>query len=551
MDLKSFIEENLLRSNGRCLNVYRSRHQGLWTLENFPKVFTEIVKRTEFLENPTFNQRLYHVFNGIFEAPLCKTCKTKKTTFKGFQYGYQEFCSNKCSIKHEDTLQKYRQTCLEKYGESIPQRTEIVKQKAKETCLEKYGNTYPFASSIAQEKFKNTCLEKYGEPHHFRSKEIQEKRKQTCLEKYGVDNYRKSSEHISKTKERNKVNRAESLWPRLIKSMQEHNCTLLTEPAEFIKDIEFVCDKGHLNATQLCNWWRDLRCGKCSGNGTSNAEQEVYSFVSEYVNAVNGSRKVISPRQLDIYIPEDNLAIEFNGIYYHSELRGTDPKYHLNKTEECKSKGIELIHVFEDEWLYKQEIVKSILLNKFNKIENKIYARKCSIKEVDCKTKDKFLEENHIQGTCVSSTSLGLFYEEGLVSIMTFGKRKITGESPKTEMLRFCNKIYTSVVGGADRLFKHYVKEYSPEEEVVSYADRRWFSGKMYETLGFELDHVSGPNYWYIVQGHREHRVKYQKHKLSSLLENFNSTKTEWQNMQDHGFNRIWDCGNLVYKWRK
>ena len=340
------------------------------------------------------------------------------------------------------------------------------------------------------------------------------------------------------------------------KSMEDQGYKLLTSMNDFYtlknkKDprIKFICSNGHRSKMYINNWLNGQGCGKCTLGGTSKAEKDIGLFLSKHIKTQNGSKKIIPPYQLDIFVPEHNLAVEYNGIYYHSEKSGIPNDYHLNKTTLCKDKEIQLIHIFEDEWNNKQDIVRSMLLNKLGLVENKIYARKCTIREIEAKIKDGFLKENHIQGHCVSSVNLGLFHEEELVSVMTFGKRKITGQEAKDELLRFCNKLNTSVVGGASRMFKFYIDAYSPDE-IVSYADKRWFSGKMYEALGFKLDHESAPNYWYIVQGRREHRVKYQKHKLPALLENFDDAKTEWQNMQDHGYDRIWDCGNMVYEWR-
>ena len=548
MDLKKLIEDNLLKSDKRRLNNYRSRYQGLWTKEKFPEAFTKIIEETSFLSEPTFNQRLYHIYNDLVEIPICETCKTVKTKFMGFQYGYQRFCCNKCAAIHPDVIKK---TCLEKYGEELPQRSNIVKEKTKKTCLEKYGDTYPFASVVARQKFKETRLERYGEEHHFMSEEVQNKKKNTTVERYGVDNYWKTEEHSLKQKEKNAKFRKKTLWPRILESIKEKNFTLLTTPEEFIGDLEFICDKGHKNNKSLGNWWRDLSCCRCGlSAGKSKTELELVDFLGEYFCIEPRNKKVIPPREVDVFIKEYNLAIEYDGIYWHGEKAGTPRDYHLSKTLACQDKGIDLIHIFEDEWVYKQNIVKSMLLNKLGKIEKKVYARKCTVKEIDAKTKSKFLEENHIQGTCISSVNLGLFYEEELVSVMTFGRRSITGQPAKNEMLRFGNKLNTSVVGGVSKLFKFYINTYN-HEEIVSYTDKRWFSGKMYEALGFKLDHESSPNYWYTRGSNREHRVKYQKHKLHALLENFDSAKTEWQNMQDHGYDRIWDCGNLVYKWNK
>jgi hypothetical protein len=290
---------------------------------------------------------------------------------------------------------------------------------------------------------------------------------------------------------------------------------------------------------------------KCKGYSESNGEIEIGNFlIANDINIDKCDRKILDGKEIDILA--NNLGIEYDGIYWHSELanKKKNINYHLKKTELAKSKGVALIHVFQNEWELKQSIVKSVLLSKLNKHENNYYARKCTIKEIDNKTKDIFLENNHLQGKDKSSYKLGLFYEEELVSVMTFGKRKITGSVPKLELMRFCNKINTRVIGGASKLLKHFIRTYEPEE-IISYADRRYSDGTFYEKLGFTLEHVSSPNYWYFRNNDTLklfHRSKFMKHKLINILEDYDETKTEWENMVANNYNRIWDCGNFVYK---
>ena len=95
-------------------------------------------------------------------------------------------------------------------------------------------------------------------------------------------------------------------------------------------------------------------------------------------------------------------------------------------------------------------------------------------------------------------------------------------------------------------MLKHFERTYNPKS-IISYADRRWSKGNLYSKIGFKQVSTSKPNYWYIVDGQLESRVKYQKHKLKNILEHFDESKSEVQNTKDNGYNRIFDCGNLVY----
>jgi hypothetical protein len=287
-------------------------------------------------------------------------------------------------------------------------------------------------------------------------------------------------------------------------------------------------------------------CQKCGFKYNYN-EIMISDFIKSLnIKTINNSRKIISPLELDIFIPSHNVAIEYNGLYWHSEINKPS-NYHLNKTEMCEKQGIQLIHIFEDEWLYKQDIVKSRLKNILGLTPNKIYARKCVIKEIDIETSKKFLNENHIQGNVNSSIKIGLFYNNVLVSLMTFGKGRIAlgGNSNQFELLRFCNKLESIVIGGADKLLKYFIKTYNPKE-IISYADRRWSQGGLYDKLNFIKTHNSQPNYWYINNNRREYRFGYRKSIL--VKKGFNPNKTEHQIMLDRKIYRIYDCGNIAYK---
>jgi len=284
--------------------------------------------------------------------------------------------------------------------------------------------------------------------------------------------------------------------------------------------------------------------------GTSILELQLQEFIKTlYLGEILlNDRKILQGKELDIVLPELKLAIEFNGLYWHSESKGKDKNYHLNKTIEAEKAGYRLIHIFEHEWENKRSIVESRLNNSLGNSKT-LYARKCEIREVTSKDSKEFLELNHIQGNAAGSIRLGLYYENELVAIQTFCKSRFSTKT-EWELLRYCNKLNTSIVGGASRLFKHFIKTYTPES-IVSYSDIRWNTGDLYNKLGFEYSHSSTPNYWYFKGLKVESRVKYQKHKLEKLLKSFDSSKTEQENMLDNGFKRIFDCGNRVYIWHK
>ena len=293
------------------------------------------------------------------------------------------------------------------------------------------------------------------------------------------------------------------------------------------------------------------RCEKCYPydlNGTSVDENDLADFLAKHVVVLHNTtqnRQIIPPLELDIYVPSKKIAVEYDGIYWHSESSYISKTYHLNKTLACEEKGIQLIHVFENEWKLKQGIVKSRLKDILGIYDKTVYARKCTIKEVDNEASRIFQEKNHLQGAVNAKVNLGLYFNEELISLMTFGKCRFD-KKHEWEMLRFCSKLGYHVVGGAGKLLKHFEKTYQPKS-LVSYADRRWSQGKLYKALGFKLDHISAPNYWYWKTLQLESRQKYQKHFLKEKLKIFDGAKSEVQNMRDNGYNRIFDCGNLVF----
>ena len=306
-----------------------------------------------------------------------------------------------------------------------------------------------------------------------------------------------------------------------------------------------VCDDTHNKLSEIAQ--------KVNANMeyhyVSNGEKEIMSFLKDLGFSCDSNRKILNGMELDVYVPEKNIAFEYDGLYWHNELF-KEKYYHLSKTEKCSQDGIQLIHIFEDEWENKRDIVKSRIKNLLSVIDKKIYARKCTTREIPIHECNKFLEENHIQGSCNCCIRLGLYYENDLVSVMTFGKQRAfmnNKNKPGFELIRFCNKVNTTVVGGASKLFSYFIKMYNPEN-VTSYADRRWSKGNLYEKLGFTLLNKSDPGYFYVINGKRVHRYNMRKERLISK---FGCPKeiSEHEFCKSKKWYRIYDCGTLHYEW--
>lgn len=495
----------------------------------------------------------------------CEECD-KKTNFISMQVGYHKFCSTKCSNNSEEKKEKCSQTNLKKYGTECVLQNNEIKEKIKKTNLKKYGSENVMNSEEIKEKMKQNNLEKYGVECTFQWEEQKKKTKKIMLEKYGVEHPSYSKEIQRKTKETLKKRYGEdhpsriykfinkfkesyrkTMYERLIHSNRlKEKCIPLFDIDDYSiveKKYQWKCTKCSTIFESNLEDGKIPRCPECYPIliSTSKFEQEVIEFCKQYYpNLIENDREILADnKELDIFIPEINLAIECNGLYWHSDLQGKDENYHLFKTLKCQEKNIQLIHIFEDEWYNKQDIIESILLAKMGKIEDKIYARKCQIKDVPKNEADDFLFENHLQGP-INGKSVGLYYEDDLVSILTYGKPRFN-KNYDLEILRFCNKKNTIVIGGLSKLVKRI------QGKIISYCDLRYSDGKGYLSANFKFSKHSNPNYFYLKNNQRYSRIQFQKHKLSKVLESYDPNLTEWENMQLNGYDRIWDCGNLVF----
>jgi very-short-patch-repair endonuclease len=286
-------------------------------------------------------------------------------------------------------------------------------------------------------------------------------------------------------------------------------------------------------------------------SGPSKAEQEVVEFLMELgLVVLQSDKELLSGLEVDIVIPECKVAIEYNGSYWHSDLH-KHRRYHLQKTEELNRKGYQLMHIWEPDWFQNKDVVKSILRQVTGKTQERIFARKTTLRQITASQANRFLTQNHLQGSVPAAVRLGLFKEQELVAIMTFSKlRRATGLIHKEghyELLRFCTKRNTTVVGAASKLFKHFIKQFTPVS-ILSYANRDWSIGTLYKQLGMEEQKPTPPGYFYVKSRIRYSRVQFQKHKL--VAQGADQSLTEYEIMLSRGFVRIWDCGNLKFLWK-
>lgn len=528
------------------------------------------------LKDLSLTTKFYWQLNNLTDFPTCEICgKPIMGNVFSLSRGYSRSHDKDCKFRLAE------KTSLKKYGTKNAGNSEISRRHAKETMLERHGCEY-FSQSGEEwdSKTKSTKLRRYGDQNYVNVEKAKTtklsrygdedynnraKCKETCLEKYGVAN------PIQIPDVQRKVNLRKSalLYDRFendeLKPLFSKDFFLkIDSPDKHNVELDWHCKKCGMNfklsvirngGFKVNSKVLYARCPSCYKVAAENSrlQYDVAEFIQNdcsHADCLLNDRKTIAPLEIDIYLPAKKVGFEIDGLYWHSD----DSKphdYHLMKTQSCEDVGIHLIHVFENEWVQKQEIVKSRIKNMLGVIDEKIGARQCKVVEVDSKTARDFQEQNHIQGWARSSVNLGLLFEDSIVSLMTFSKPRFD-KKHEWELVRFCNRLNCCVSGGASKLLSYFEHAYHPKN-IVSYADRRWTMNNgntVYDKLGFKLDHVSAPNYWYWKNktGILESRLKYQKHRLEHLLPIFDKSKTEQENMKLNGYNRIFDCGCLVYE---
>jgi len=330
------------------------------------------------------------------------------------------------------------------------------------------------------------------------------------------------------------------------KSVEKAGYKLLsTEYKDNKQKLSLVCDKHGIFVSMLNSILMGHGCRKCYCKGEK-VQKEISDFIKNLnFDCIENNRETIKPFELDFLIPEINLAIEYCGLRWHSEQYKEDKNYHFNKMKMCNGKDIRLITIFEDEWLNRKDQVKNFLASVFNKNTTKIMARKTELKTVSKKDASAFLENNHIQGSCLFEIAFGLYHENELVAIITGNKHHRQGHGSKFVLNRLAFKNDVSVTGGSSKLLKallSYAKQ-NGYSSLISWSDNRWSEGNVYEKLGFELTEELPPDYSYV---HKERRISKQSCQKKNLIKK-GAIGTMENNEQELalslGLYRIYDCG--------
>lgn len=465
--------------------------------------------------------------------------------------------------KLESSKLKSKETMMARYGVEHALQSDEFKDKALNTIKDRYGS---LSNEDILERRKQTMLDRYGVEHQSHLASVQDKIKQTSLERYGATSYLASEGNRERLRSEDILSRAnesrkKSQQTRLLKSiatnLNKYGVAHISQRHIPKETLETVADKGKFEAFILSNTNRTfINLARMLHVGTemirayvnkynlqhlvdtrsSSYELDLKKILEDNGLKVTKSRQVIKPLEVDLYIEDKRVGIEMNGDYWHSTLF-VDKNYHQHKSLLAEQNDIFIYHVFEHEWLdsRKHDLIISQIFNVLGLNKRRLFARKTIIKEIDSKTCGDFLNNNHIQGADKSRVKLGLFSEDELVAVMTFCKPRFNKHFD-WELSRFCTLCGTTVVGGASKLFKHFINNY--EGSIISYSDIAKTRGNIYSALRFELVDITTPNYKWIKNN--EVLTRYQC-----------QMKNEKEIMTQKGFYQVFDSGSRVWAYKR
>lgn len=498
------------------------------------------------------------------------------TKFHSIEKGFVYTCSKECFNSPAGKLFQQQQreiSNLKKYGVRNVQQLQSTQQKRKITMLQKYGVEHALQNNNINSKMKKTLSSRTPRQKQLqkeRNKKTisnipnfwakrQEKSNQTMLQKYGASSIMQIPEIQKNITNKAALTKLKKNFSTFVEKLSQ---TKNIVPLFSVNDINIT----NPNYKFLCKDCKRIWSTKITGCGNLNyihcnckrqrsyAENEIVQFL--YLIGIkrielNKRFTHLNKRfEIDIYLPDYKIGIEHDGLYWHNfEILGK--KYHIDKTNFFKNNfNIRIIHVFEHEWKNKNDIVKSIIRQLLNLTELKFYARKLSFQPVSTIQYKHFLENNHIQGYAAAKIKYGLFDKDELISLMSVSMNRF---KPGTfELVRFCNKLNSHTIGGFSKLLKNILKIHHINV-IHSYCDLRYFNGNGYLKVGFQQMNITQPNYFYFHKTKEPlnvySRLQFQKYKLRQKLPLFNENETEYQNMSNNNYLKIYDCGNIHLKY--
>lgn len=553
-DLKNFILENLFckGSEPRRLNARYFKKE--FFVRNFgEELYNSILE--SFEDYVSFRDKVLAILWGGYLR--CGQCG-KIIQYPAGRISTVErkfYCSLSCSNGSEDRNSKISKTW----------RSGAPNSKRTETFNRVYGEDYKigFSNGNIQKRIRDSVKNKYGVINISQLEETKNKKRNSMISRYGVEHYAESPAIMRRIFEKRVsklglfIPHGFDSWEDLPKHIHRWSDKYKSYIELILNGFDGLTDLGDSRLRFIPNTERyriGLKLGLIKSEDIPSRVTKYHKMLCDFLDSHNieyvvNSRKVISPLEVDIFLPKYNLAIEYNGYYWHSD--GMKYKnYHFDKTTMAGEIGVKLFHIFEYE-----DFSKSIdrLSNMLGLNTRRIFARNLHIRELSKNEEKEFFDETHDQGFVQSKICFGLFSDSELVSAMSFGVSGRFGGVRKEssyELLRFSTKQRTSVVGGASKLLKHFIREYSPKK-IVTYRNRKYGLSDFYPKLGFSFVKVTPPNYVWLTRSANVVLTRYQtqRHKLGKLFgEEFEEILSESDIMYDKGFLRVWDSGNEYYE---
>lgn len=588
----TLVQVGAVLPNGNLRSKFRE-----FLINNYPELLECLLDQTAFLDdNASMSERVCCIKHNYTSAPLCAYCNTNKTKYRPRLHNYARFCSTKCSSSDPTTKNKTKQTNLnrygvehatqlqttidkrnitniKKYGYKSARQAPDIKEKIRQTILNKYGTTCTLLYDDFKQKAIQTKIAKYGTTNILNVPEIVAKRNKTILDKYGTKHPLQNEAIKHKVKTTNIIRygttcsissrQRELLSTRINTNRDRYNrdwyqqSHICPDALALLNNRDWLIHQHHDLCLTLSEIAVNLKVHpetirqrlnafdiEIKRHQQSTGEKQLGMFLTECgISFETNVHNIIPPKELDIFIPSHNIAIEYCGVYWHSDKHERINRYtHADKYNMCEKVGVRLITLFEDEWLTKREIVegkiKSLLMIDPRPVK---YARCCKCVDVDTSTKRKFFDKYHIQGDGTSSITIGLVDEKELVACMGFTRSK--------DDVFYLTRYATSqrVVGGFSKLLAHFQRT-NNWKTIITFADLRWSNGNLYERNGFELDTLLPPDYTYSIDGvTRQHKFNFRRRRLATMLPNFDPNLSERKNCDNHNILRIWDCGKKRY----
>ena len=508
-----FIKDNV--NWGRLLG--RDSNPNVTSIRNYLKSVTNFLP-----EDARITQRAWHVINEIYEIPVCIVCKKEKVKYDLNDHTYRKYCSIKCSGLCPVYRRNFEESNIKKYGVPYSAMHKDVHAKVVQTNLARYGVEYTAQSKLVIDKQRETNLARYGVTSTSQIPSIKARQLASNIAKYG---YEYANSTVLSEDIRSKL--SDKDW------LTERHYTDKLSCSEIA--ILLGCD-----VSTVCKYFKKFEV-EVKQFFTSSFEKDVKKFLEDNgLIIIENDRRTVPKHELDVYIPSHKIAIECNGLYWHSE-HFKNASYHSKKLNDCNQCGIRLIQILENEWLEKKDIVKRKLLSILGKDESKkVYARKCTTQLISSNAKRDFFDNNHIQGNGPSSINVGLIHENEIVAVMGFIKER---------NYFILNRYATNciVVGGFTKLLNFFEKEHTPCT-IITYADLRWSEGDLYKNSGFVLDKELDPDYYWCKGNRLWHKFNWRHKQMATRLKKYDTELSEVQNMYKNNFFRVYDCGKLRYK---